>query len=410
MKKLSILACMLLGIFALASCDSDRDDNPTLHVPDSFTLLEPTIGDNPIDLLVSTSVPLVAQSQPAYGMPTQVTYTAQMSMTNNFTDSAQFYTLDASTTSTTLDVPTSQINLGVMTLRDYTDESQVNTDSAQVVYIRLKAQTANDPDGTTAVYSNVQQIRVLPYFEVRTVADPDYWFMVGSCIGSNGTWGNGNDANALLGLFPLSEVKDASYDTKTGKGEFESIIYMPDGGMMKLKHYADSWDPQWAWSNGATFKKNIGDSGNPDNITPTNGAGFYVVHLNTATDQLTFTKSDTQTYPTYGTMGIIGVNDDWNNDIAMSPSPGTGANNHLWTAHLTVTATTSFKFRADGAWDNNWGYGANNGDVALKGFGVSGGSNIGIEPGDYVIYFNDIDQFFRIVKVGEKLIPEGATE
>lgn len=401
---------MLLGIFALASCDSDRDDNPTLHVPDSFTLLQPTIGDNPVDLLVSTSVPLVAESQPAYGFPTQVTYSAQMSMTNNFTDSTQFYDIEGSTASTTLDVPSSQINLGVMTLRDYTSEDQVNTDSAQEVYVRLKAQLANDDNGNTAVYSNVQKIYVLPYFAARESAAPDYWFMTGSFIG-DGAWTSDKSANAYLSQFPLSEVKDAEYDAN-GKGEFEAIVYMPEGAMLKLKHYVDSWDPQIAWQDGAPYYRPVGEGGNPDNITPTAGAGFYVVHLNTATatPTLTFTKSDTQDYPTHSAVSIMGSMDGWAADIDMTPAAGAGANNHMWTAHITFTETSQFKFRADHDWGTNWGYGSEDGEVNAKGFGTNGGHNIGVEPGEYVIYLNDIDGFFRVVPVGAKQMPEGATE
>lgn len=396
---------MLLGIFVLASCDSDRDDNPVLQVPGSFTLLQPTIGETPLDLEASSSVPLVAESQPAYGFPTQVTYTAQMSMTNNFTDSAQFYTFDASTSSTTLEVPASEIDLGIMNLRDYTDASQLNADSVQVVYIRMKAQLANDATGSTAVYSNVQTINVYPYYIERTAADPDYWFMTGGSIG-DGTWTNGKDAAAYLAQFPLSEVKDGTYDSKTGKGDFEAIVYLPADGSLKLKHYVDSWNFQWGMTDG-TLVKNDGGSGN---ISPTDGAGFYTLHYNTLTDQLTFVKSETQEYPTYTTVTMIGFGGDWDTDVAMQPAVGAGANNHLWSAHVTVTETTNFKFRANLAWDTNWGYGSNDGDVALKGFGVGNGHNIGIEPGDYVIYLNDIDGFFRIVPIGEKTMPNGATE
>lgn len=392
---------MMLGVFALSSCDSDRDDNPTLTVPSSFTLLQPTIGSAPLDLESSTSLALVAENQPAYGFPTQVTYTAQMSMTNNFTDSTQFYTFDASTTSTTLDVPTSEIDLGIMNLKDYTDASEVNTDSAQVVYLRMKANLANATSEATAVYSNVQQVNVYPYYIERTAAAPDYWFMTGGSI-LDGSWTNGKDAAAYLAQFPLSEVKDGTYDSKTGKGDFESIIYLPADGSIKLKHYVDSWNYQWGMNDG-TLVENDGGSGN---IVPTDGAGFYTIHYNNASNSLTFAKSEKQDYTTYSSISIIGIGGDWNTDIDMT----TGASNHLWAAHLTVTETTNFKFRANHAWDTNWGYGTEDGEVNLKGFGVGGGKNIGIEPGDYVIYLNDIDGFFRIVPIGEKTMPDGATE
>jgi hypothetical protein len=46
MKRISIWATALLGIFAISSCSTDRDSNPVLTVPQSFELLVPEIGDN----------------------------------------------------------------------------------------------------------------------------------------------------------------------------------------------------------------------------------------------------------------------------------------------------------------------------------------------------------------------------
>ena len=43
MKKLSIMASLLMGLVALSSCESDRDDNPTLIMPNGFTLLAPEV-------------------------------------------------------------------------------------------------------------------------------------------------------------------------------------------------------------------------------------------------------------------------------------------------------------------------------------------------------------------------------
>lgn len=61
MKKLNIMAAMMVGLLAFASCDSDRDDNPVLTVPESFNLLKPEIGDNVIDLASSTAIEFKAE-------------------------------------------------------------------------------------------------------------------------------------------------------------------------------------------------------------------------------------------------------------------------------------------------------------------------------------------------------------
>jgi hypothetical protein len=72
-------------------------------------------------------------------------------------------------------------------------------------------------------------------------------------------------------------------------------------------------------------------------------------------------------------IGIIGLNGDWENDIVMEY-------NAKWTrfyADIDVAAATEMKFRADAAWNLNWGVDC-----------VQGGDNIAVEAGKYRVYFN----------------------
>ena len=72
-------------------------------------------------------------------------------------------------------------------------------------------------------------------------------------------------------------------------------------------------------------------------------------------------------------IGIIGLNGDWDNDIVMSYNP-------VWTrfyADIEAPADTEMKFRADAAWDLNWGVDC-----------VNGGDNIPVAAGKYRVYFN----------------------
>ena len=72
-------------------------------------------------------------------------------------------------------------------------------------------------------------------------------------------------------------------------------------------------------------------------------------------------------------IGVIGLNGDWNNDIVMEYNP-------KWTrfyVDIDAAAATEMKFRADGAWDLNWGV-----DCA------QGADNIPVEAGKYRVYFN----------------------
>lgn len=93
-----------------------------------------------------------------------------------------------------------------------------------------------------------------------------------------------------------------------------------------------------------------------------------------------FSKKTLELTKNYGfdKVGIIGLNNDWNNDIEMEFNAA--AQKQVFYADVEVAAATEFKFRMDGAWDLNFG-----GD--MKALTVNGG-NIAIEPGNYRIYLN----------------------
>jgi hypothetical protein len=77
---------------------------------------------------------------------------------------------------------------------------------------------------------------------------------------------------------------------------------------------------------------------------------------------------------------VIGLNNDWENDILASEKDG------VWTAYLSVAENTEFKWRKDGAWDENYG-----GTMAALGEpfdALAGGANIPLEPGFYKVELN----------------------
>ena len=56
---------MMLGLFN--ACDSDRDDNPTLTMPETFRLNAPAIAENNVVDLVNTDNITFTCDQPDYG-------------------------------------------------------------------------------------------------------------------------------------------------------------------------------------------------------------------------------------------------------------------------------------------------------------------------------------------------------
>ncbi len=74
---------------------------------------------------------------------------------------------------------------------------------------------------------------------------------------------------------------------------------------------------------------------------------------------------------------IIGLNGDWDNDVLATQ------NGNVWTAYITAEGDTEFKWRKDGAWDENYG-----GVMATLGEAfeaVPGGDNIKIGAGFYKV-------------------------
>ena len=79
-------------------------------------------------------------------------------------------------------------------------------------------------------------------------------------------------------------------------------------------------------------------------------------------------------------IGVIGLNGDWENDIVMSYNP-------KWArfyVDIEATADTEMKFRADAAWELNWGAGC-----------AQGGDNIAVKAGKYRVYFNPASGFIE---------------
>lgn len=78
----------------------------------------------------------------------------------------------------------------------------------------------------------------------------------------------------------------------------------------------------------------------------------------------------------FNTVGVIGVNGDWDNDVEMSFHVA----KQRFYADIELTADGNFKFRADKGWDLNWG--------VKDGVVTAGGDNIEAKAGKYRVYLN----------------------
>lgn len=149
-----------------------------------------------------------------------------------------------------------------------------------------------------------------------------------------------------------------------GNDEYSIVIGLADG---EAKFRANNdWAINWG---AADFPSGTGAQNGP-NIPVT--AGIYYVTFNAATGAYTFAPA---------TLGLIGsaTPGGWDNDTDMTP---TGVVGEVRLTGVSLGAGEA-KFRANDAWDWNWGAG----DFPT-GTGVSNGANIPVAAGTYTVTFN----------------------
>ena len=418
MKNKYIIGALLIGIISLfASCSDDNDSNPTLIQPTEFSLNTPAYANATIDLEQSTGLDLT-WSQPKYtadNAPINATYEVQVSPTNKFTVSTDEAAADESgekvpdyavLSHTTQLCKTSasaeEIDKALVKILKWTEG---NVPTEQEVYVRVNAFILEGTSRLNPIASNSVKLSVNPYNIELKDATPTMWYLVGNMFGAK--WAS--DKSIGVDALPMFLKPNFSYDKKTGAGEIEYTNYFLTGDYNETAECAEagfkimpaSFD--WSYSmnadgaqKGTIINRNNGDDGGHI-VAKT--AGYYTITLNTADNTATMVEY-TGAVTDYGTIQISGSFNDWV-DTPMLPYNTEGVENHAWYYVMDVPAgdPIQFKFKIAGSWDTSWGYGAEDGAINMYGKCESGGKNIGLAEGKYVISFNDITGSFSIVKL-----------
>lgn len=419
MKNKYIIGALLVGIISLfASCSDDNDSNPTLIQPKEFVLNTPAYANATIDLEKSTGLELT-WSQPKYtadNAPINATYEVQVSPTNSFTVSTDeaaadesgekvpdYAVLSNTTQKCNISASAEEMDKALVKILKWTEG---NVPAEQEMYVRVNAYIL---EGTSRlknpVASNSVKLNVKPYYIELKDAVPTMWYLVGNMFGAK--WAN--DKNIGVDALPMFLKPNFSYDKKTGAGEIEYTNYFLtgdyndkaecDGAGFKILPASFNWDYSMN-ADGATKGTIIYRNGGSDGghiVAPE--AGYYTITLNTADNTAKMEKYE-GAVNNYGTIQISGSFNDWT-DTAMLPYNTEGVENHAWYYVMDVPAgnTAQFKFKIAGSWETSWGYGAEDGAINMYGKCESGGKNIGLAEGKYVISFNDITGAFSIVKL-----------
>ena len=144
-----------------------------------------------------------------------------------------------------------------------------------------------------------------------------------------------------------------------GNGKYKGFGYL--SGEFKFRPNADNWDG--AWGTGGEGKIALG----ADNLPAPATAGYYMMDVDL--NELSYTLT------LISTIGIIGPAQagGWDSDTDMTYNATDGT----WEAKAVTLSAGDMKFRANDAWDINWG-----GSLDAL---TQGGDNIAVQAGTYDI-------------------------
>ena len=266
MKKLSILATLLVGLFLTASCDSDRDSNPILEQPSSFVLNTPAIADQTYDLDHATTFKL-STSQPNYGYTAATTYYIQASLKSDMSDF-----LELSATSHSANIETSATKFANTVTQLLLNAGKVEEDFPQTtpVYLRLRASLGSS-NGEGEVLSNIVELKsVRTSFCLPPVELPTTMYIKGGF--NNWSW----DEKKVI---KMTQVNGA-------ENEFWHLVYIDADGIKFNSEASDTegqlvgYDECYAIT-GEKADDIINNNGNIASKHP----GWYLLYIQTELDK-----------------------------------------------------------------------------------------------------------------------------
>jgi len=381
MKKLSILLMAFVAFVGLNSCSSDdgvvfiaQPDVAGINFTNSFNesyILTPATSGNIAERFVWNTVD--------FDVPTNITYQLQGATSEDF---SSFDIIGA----------TGENNLGVKVsqLKSLADDAgldnDANTDAPNtgLVYFRVRAFAGTDGGNGLSEMSAVKSITlILPEGETEEVLKN--FFMVGDA--TEAVWDNNKNNTPL---FRDGENVNAYYFTGRFKGA-------ADAEGFKLLTELGNWDSQWGLDGDKLSSKEI--LGEDPKAFPVSADAYYSFAINIDEMTWSFEPYDASAAPTYNVIGLVGAgtsvgwpsDDNPELDIKMTKSTFDA---HIWNAQGIVLTDGPVKFRANLAWDKNWGGGDN-----FPSSGTANGDDINAKAGTYNVWFNDLTGRYLFIPV-----------
>lgn len=331
MKINIIKTTILLGLFSLFACE-EAEKEPVAGLVDSPAILTPGAGTSYVltEATADDAMATFTWSKADYGFPAAVTYELQMDVAgNDFADPASL----ASITDTVAEVMVEEMNNVLSNVLN------LSPDVAHDVEVRI---VATLHESLETAYSEPVALSITPYF--LEVVYPVIYVP-----------GNYQEQEWAPDAAP--NLASVNFDDK-----YEGYVYFADANTEFKFTDGPNWDLNW------------GDDG-ADGTLDQDGAniiaadaGYY--KLNVDLSAMTYTMLRTE-------WGLIGdaTPDGWDADQDMTYDEVNG----VWTITLDLVAG-NIKFRANDAWDLDYG------SDAANGYLDQGGADIPIEEaGNYTV-------------------------
>lgn len=386
MKKLKILIVGILAVLSFNSC-SEEDDFTFVaqEDPEGVFFVNSTAGSYTLRAANRDNLgERFVWNEVDFDVPTTVRYELQASTNESFSDFAVMGS----------DIAETNFAVSVGNMLDLAADAGLDNDpeteapNTGTLYFRVRAYAGNNSSNNVEQISEPLAVNiVLPEATGDGEEQPakPQFYLVGDATAAG--W---DPANNNMPLFRDAENDNIFYF----EGRFAGGA---DVEGFKLVEVIGEWQPQWGLSEGNLTNSTL--LGGDPAAFPVDEDAFYSLMVNAEDMTYTFEPIDAADAATYETIGLVGEGTSvgWPSDDNPTPDiefTNSTFNSHIWYAENVTLTEGPIKFRAEKAWDINWG-----GDTFPSGRATLGGNDIAATAGTYNIWFNDLSGRYILIPV-----------
>ncbi len=371
MKRLNIIALLLISLFAFMACD-DEDNYTKLSDKD---LVKSTLKTDLKDDIVVTKknhdelAGTWEWTAANFGIESEINYQIVIADKQDLSNAQEVVVYTKSLYGKPQNVKYGLLNNAVQALLP---ENAIPDEMEEMTfYLAVKAYLGTTGE-LSAIFSEPVEFKFTPYPDPKP--KPVLYVVGNAVVGwDNNKAAIGGDLQVLFSDHSLGIDKKYTY-----------TAYLPGNGGMKFPTIAGDWDTTYGVSGNTLVPENGGGDG-PGPET----SGVYTIAVDLDDLSLAVTKYEGE-IKTYNAIGIIGTAvKGWDEDVKM-----TKVAEHVWVITKIDLQAGELKFRANSKWDTSWGD-----DTPDFPFGITGGdANIPIDDaGEYFVSFNSLTGHYVII-------------